>query len=195
VLLLEPESPLWPLLTGVPDGWLVLHATGRVTFANDQATWLLGSPGTQVGQASVLVPPHRTREPIAAVLARHLASGTPGRAIEFQLDRDGLSRWVEAAVTRTNPSGPLAGVVWRLRDVTDRLRDEGRHEALSEELQGALDTRVDIEQAKGFLAGRDGIATDEAFRRLRRHARDHNLAIREVARQAVAGHLLLGPHD
>jgi PAS domain S-box-containing protein len=195
VLLLEPESPLWPLLTGVPDGWLVLHATGRVTFANDQATWLLGSPGTQVGQASVLVPPRRTREPIAAVLARHLASGTPGRAIEFQLDRDGLSRWVEAAVTRTNPSGPLAGVVWRLRDVTDRLRDEGRHEALSEELQGALDTRVEIEQAKGFLAGRDGIATDEAFHRLRRHARDHNLAIREVARQVVAGQLLLGPHD
>jgi PAS domain S-box-containing protein len=195
VLLLEPESPLWSLLTGVPDGWLVLHATGRVTFADDRATWLLGSPGTQVGQASVLVPPRRTREPMAAVLARHLASGTPGRALEFQVDRDGLSRWVEAAVTRTNPSGPLAGVVWRLRDVTDRLRVDRRHEARSEELQGALDSRVEIEQAKGLLAGRDGIGTDEAFRRLRRHARDHNLGIREVARQVVAGRLVLGPDD
>ncbi len=101
VLLLEPDSGLWPLLTGVLDGWLVLHATGRVTYADGQ-------------------------------------------------------------------------------------------EALAEELQGALDTRVEIEQAKGFLAGRDGIGTDEAFLRLRGHARDHNLGIREVARQVVAGQLL-GP--
>jgi PAS domain S-box-containing protein len=195
VILLEPESPLWPLLTGVLDGWLVLHATGRVTFANEHAIWLLGSPGVELGQARVLLPRRRRPEPMGAVLARHLTSGTPGRAVEFQVDRDGLSRWVEAAVTRTNPSGPLAGVVWRLRDVTDRLRDEGRHEVRTEELQGALDTRVEIEQAKGFLAGRDGIATDEAFRRLRRHARDHNLGIREVARQVVAGRLVLGPDD
>ena len=85
--------------------------------------------------------------------------------------------------------------MWRLRDVTDRLRVDRRHEARSEELQGALDSRVEIEQAKGLLAGRDGIGTDEAFRRLRRHARDHNLGIREVARQVVDGRLVLGPDD
>jgi PAS domain S-box-containing protein len=195
VLLLEPESPLWPLLTGVLDGWLVLHATGRVTFASEHATWLLGSSGTEVGLVSVLVPPHRTPEPMAAVLAHHLRSGTPEQALELRVDRDGVRRWVEAVVVRTNPSGPLAGVVWRLRDVTRRSRVERQHRELSEELQGALDTRVDIEQAKGFLAGRDGMTTDEAFRRLRRHARDHNLAIREVARQLVAGQPLLGPDD
>jgi hypothetical protein len=49
VLLLEPESAMWPLLTGVLDGWLVLHATGRVMFANQHATWLLGSSGRPVG--------------------------------------------------------------------------------------------------------------------------------------------------
>jgi len=42
MLLLEPESSLWPLLTGVLDGWLVLHATRRVPFASEHATWLLG---------------------------------------------------------------------------------------------------------------------------------------------------------
>ena len=195
VLLLEPESPLWPLLTGVRDGRLVLDAAGRVTFANEYATWLLGSPGTDLGSASVLVPRRGTPEHLGTVLARHVTSGTPGRALEFQVDRDGLVRWVEAAVVRTNASGPLAGVVWRLRDVTDRLRVDRRHEARSEELQGALDSRVEIEQAKGLLAGRDGIGTDEAFRRLRRHARDHNLGIREVARQVLAGRLVLGPDD
>jgi PAS domain S-box-containing protein len=195
VLLLEPESPLWPLLTGVLDGWLVLHATGRVTFVNQHATWLLGSSGAEVGQAGVLVAGSRTPAPLGTVLSRHHTSGTPELAVELQVDRDGLSRWVEAAVVRTNPSGPMAGVVWRLRDVTGRSRVERRHLELSEELQGALDSRVDIEQAKGFLAGRDGIGADEAFRRLRRYARDHNLAIREVSRQVVARKLPIGPDD
>jgi PAS domain-containing protein len=193
VLLLEPDSLLWPLLTGVLDGWLVLHATGRVTYADEHATWLLGRPGTELGRTSVLVPPGRAHEALAAVLARHLTSGAPGEPLELQVDRD-ESRWIEATVVRTNTTGAFAGVVWRLRDVTGRVRAERRHEAVAEELQGALDTRVDIEQAKGFLAGRDGIGTDEAFRRLRRHARDHNLGIREVAREVVAGRLL-GPGD
>jgi PAS domain S-box-containing protein len=195
VLLLESESPLWPLLTGVRDGRLVLHATGRVTYANEHAARLLGNPDTDLGQANVLVPRRGTPEQVGTLRARHLASGTPGRALEFQVDRDGLVRWLEAAVVRTNASGPLAGVVWRLRDVTDRLLIDRRHQARSEELQGALDSRVEIEQAKGLLAGRDGIGTDEAFRRLRRHARDHNLGIREVARQVVAGRLVLRPDD
>jgi PAS domain-containing protein len=193
VLLLAPDSGLWPLLTGVLDGWLVLHATGRVTYADEHATWLLGSPGSELGRTSVLVPPGRAHEPLGAVLARHLTSSAPEEALELQVDRDELSGWVEATVLRTNTSGPLAGVVWRVRDVTGRFREERRHAVLSEELQGALDTRVEIEQAKGFLAGRDGIGTDEAFRRLRGHARDRNLGIREVARQVVARQLLLRP--
>jgi AmiR/NasT family two-component response regulator len=49
-----------------------------------------------------------------------------------------------------------------------------------------------IEQAKGFLAGRDGVTTDAAFHTLRRHARDQNLAIREVSRRLIAGELSLG---
>ena len=193
VLLLEPDSGLWPLFTGVLDGWLVLHATGRVTYADEHAAWLLGRPGSELGRTSVLAPPGRAHEALAAVLARHLTSGAPEEALELQVDRDELARWVEATAVRTNTSGPLTGVVWRLRDVTGRVRVERRHEALSEELQGALDSRVDIEQAKGFLAGRDGIATDEAFRRLRRHARDHNLGLRDVARQVLAGQLPLRP--
>jgi hypothetical protein len=135
LLLLEPESPLWQLLTGVRDGRLVLHATGRVTFASEFATWLLGSPGTDLGHASVLVTSRGTSEQL--------------------------------------PSGPRRAVRWL--------------ESRSEELQGALDSKVEIEQANGLLAGRDGIGTDEAFRRLRKHARDHNLGIARWRPRSLPG--------
>ena len=46
-----------------------------------------------------------------------------------------------------------------------------------------------IEQAKGFLAGRDGTTIDAAFERLRAHARKHQLAIRDVSRLVLDGEL------
>jgi GAF domain-containing protein len=56
---------------------------------------------------------------------------------------------------------------------------------LTAQLQEALDSRVIIEQAKGVLTEQAQIDMDEAFARLRRHARDHNLLLTNVA-QAVA---------
>ena len=52
-----------------------------------------------------------------------------------------------------------------------------------------LDSRIVIEQAKGVLAERAGIGTDEAFQRLRRYARAHNLRLNDVARATVHGNL------
>ena len=53
-------------------------------------------------------------------------------------------------------------------------------------MQGALNSRVAIEQAKGALAERGNIGTDEAFSRLRRYARDHNLKLTDLATAVVA---------
>jgi GAF domain-containing protein len=61
-------------------------------------------------------------------------------------------------------------------------RDRGR---LAAELQGALVSRVVIEQAKGVLVGRHGVTTREAFERLRRQARDQRRPLSEVARSVV----------
>lgn len=60
----------------------------------------------------------------------------------------------------------------------EAARDSQR---LTAQLQGALNSRVTIEQAKGALAERADIGTDEAFARLRGYARQHNLKLTDVA--------------
>jgi len=60
---------------------------------------------------------------------------------------------------------------------------------LTAQLQGALNSRVTIEQAKGALAERANIGMDEAFRRLRAYARDRNAKLTDVA-EAIAGRTL-----
>ena len=62
-------------------------------------------------------------------------------------------------------------------------RERGR---LAGELQGALDSRVVIEQAKGVLVGRHGLTTRQAFERLRRQARDQRRPLTEVASAVVS---------
>ncbi len=57
---------------------------------------------------------------------------------------------------------------------------------LTGQLQTALSTRVIIEQAKGVLAERHGWTMDEAFTRLRGHARNHNRRLAEVAEEVVS---------
>ncbi len=64
------------------------------------------------------------------------------------------------------------------------LRDS---EAVAEQLQNALHSRVVIEQAKGILAERLGLAPDDAFDLLRAHARDHRVKLDDTARAVVDG--------
>lgn len=56
-------------------------------------------------------------------------------------------------------------------------------------LQEALSSRVVIEQAKGIVAERQGIELDQAFGRLRAHARGHNRRLRAVCQDVVDGAL------
>jgi GAF domain-containing protein len=62
---------------------------------------------------------------------------------------------------------------------------------VQQQLQGALDTRVVIEQAKGVVAHVHGVSTDDAFAIMRRHARDHRVKLAEVAAQLVDRRLTL----
>lgn len=79
-------------------------------------------------------------------------------------------------------AGLLAGVA------TAHVANAGRLERArqtTEQLQHALDSRIVIEQAKGMLAGEGHISLDEAFRRLRTHARRHHTSLQTVADAVV----------
>ncbi|WP_253829646.1 GAF and ANTAR domain-containing protein [Prauserella aidingensis] len=63
-----------------------------------------------------------------------------------------------------------------------------RHqEMVTEQLQTALNSRVTIEQAKGVLAERHGVTTDQAFTAMRRHARSQSRRLGEVAGEIIVG--------
>ena len=98
--------------------------------------------------------------------------------------------WAEAALTNLLDDPTVRGVVCNLR-VSLRRTAQEEAETRAAQLETALDTRVIIEQAKGFLAGRLGITVDAAFELLRRYARSHHLAMRDVSRRVVDGDLPL----
>lgn len=60
------------------------------------------------------------------------------------------------------------------------------HEVV-DQLQGALTSRVVIEQGKGLLSERAGLEMTEAFERLRTYARNHNRRLAEVAQALLEG--------
>jgi len=70
-------------------------------------------------------------------------------------------------------------------DTEDRLRQT------VSQLEQALECRVVIEQAKGYIACLRRIEVGEAFDRIRRYARSHNQTIQSVSRQVVDRHLVL----
>jgi GAF domain-containing protein len=69
----------------------------------------------------------------------------------------------------------------------ERALTEAR--VLAEQLQTALNSRIVIEQAKGFVAQRLTVGVDRAFDMLRSYARSHNRRLAEVARAVIAGEL------
>ena len=61
-----------------------------------------------------------------------------------------------------------------------------RGEVLTEQLQGALNSRIVIEQAKGAIAQAHHISVDEAFARIRTYSRNNNRKLTDVAHTIVA---------
>lgn len=56
---------------------------------------------------------------------------------------------------------------------------------LTEQLQGALNSRIIIEQANGAIAQTHGVGVDAAFELIRGYARNTNRRLSDVARTVV----------
>ncbi|MEV6751276.1 GAF and ANTAR domain-containing protein [Streptomyces sp. NPDC051214] len=69
------------------------------------------------------------------------------------------------------------------------IRQQALHEQRTQiaQLQEALESRVLIEQAKGYLASSRGCSADQAFIRMRTYARNRRLKLPDVARQVLNG--------
>ena len=80
-------------------------------------------------------------------------------------------------------------VVQSLADVATiailQERSITRAEVLTEQLQGALNSRIIIEQAKGALASTEGVTVDEAFKILRHRARSSRRRLVDVASEVL----------
>ena len=66
-----------------------------------------------------------------------------------------------------------------------------RSEVVTEQLQGALNSRIAIEQAKGAVAQAAGITVDEAFAVIRSYARRQRRKLTEIAQEIIADPSLL----
>ena len=69
----------------------------------------------------------------------------------------------------------------------ERALHDGR--ILSTQLEGALQSRVVIEQAKGFIAEHNHVSVDDAFALLRGYARSHHRLLRQTADDVIDGTL------
>jgi GAF domain-containing protein len=64
-------------------------------------------------------------------------------------------------------------------------REDDHRALLNRQLQTALDSRILIEQAKGFIMARCDTDARTAFEALRRYARNHSLRLHDVARDIL----------
>jgi transcriptional regulator with GAF, ATPase, and Fis domain len=120
----------------------------------------------QAGFAAVQALPMRLRDQVIGAL--NLFQATPG----------GLSH-EDVRVGQALADVATIGLL--------QQRGTRRSETLNEQLQGALNSRVAIEQAKGKLAERAGLDMDQAFTTLRAYARDRNLRLSELAQAFIDG--------
>jgi GAF domain-containing protein len=158
--LFEVQSEEGPCLDCVASG-IGVGPTPLDEAADDR--WPQFAPfAVQLGYRSVLALPMRLRETIVGAVNVFFTS----------------ARVVPDADLRVAQALTDAATIAILQE-----RSHADAVRLAEQLQGALTTRVAIEQAKGMLAEARELEMDQAFDLLRDHARRNNLRIGEVARR------------
>ena len=183
-------SALRPLLERSTDAALVLRSDAVITYASPAVQQLFGWQDESIIGNSIIPLLHPEDRPaLGRFLQKLLAEPGAHPPLELRVRRRDGWAWTEAALTNLLDDPLVRGVVCNLR-LSGRRTAQEDAEIRVQQLETALGSRLVIEQAKGYLAGRDGTAPDAAFERLRGYARHHHLAIHDVARRVVAGELL-----
>lgn len=177
-----------PLLERSTDAALVLSSDAVVTYASPAVKQLFGWEDSITG-TSVVPLLHPDERPALAEFMEQVVS-QPGAhpPLEIRLLTESGWVWAEAALTNLLDDPEVRGVVCNLRRSLRREAHETA-ELRVEQLNTALQSRIIIEQAKGFLAARHDIDPDAAFQRLRTYSRNNHVVIREVARRVVVREL------
>lgn len=184
---------LRPVLAHTSDAALILSPAGHVKHVSPEATRLFGWTDDAVADRPVWELIHRDDRVQAIEHYRSVVTSSgPSQPLECRLlRRDETYRWVDLLFVNLLNDQAVSGVVCNLRDITERVDDRMQRNVLIDQLQTALASRVEIEQAKGMIAARSGVDVDKAFLMLRRFARDHNLKLHDLAHSVVAGDLAL----
>jgi len=148
------------------DAW----ATGEVVRVTDvrveSTRWSdFSATATRVGVAGVAAVPMRLAD--QAIGSLNLYSAEP-------------RVWSDEDISLAEV---LADVATRHLVDASRQRRQGQ---LTEQLQEALESRTVIEQAKEITSDQQGITLDQAYQRMRRHARSKHTSLRLVAEAIVA---------
>jgi PAS domain S-box-containing protein len=189
-------TALRPLLERSTDAAVAVRADAVIIYASPAVGSLFGWDDSAVIGGSIVPLVHpEDRGALAEFLTQ--VTHRPGAyaPLEMRILRSYQTwTWVEAGLTNMLDDPIVRGVVCNLHLSVARLARERAEERVAQ-LQEALDSRVIIEQAKGFLTGRDGVRPDAGFERLRRYAREHGRSLRDVAAQVVDGVIALPPDD
>ena len=181
-------SALRPLLERSTDAALLLRSDAVVTYASPAVNQLFGWEDSIIGTSIVPLLHPDERPALARLMEEVVAQPGAHPAIEIRVLTEGGWVWAEAALTNLLDDPDVRGVVCNLRLSLRREAHETAEQRVTQ-LNTALESRIIIEQAKGFLAAKYDIEPDGAFQRLRSYSRNHHLVIREVARQVVAREL------
>jgi PAS domain S-box-containing protein len=180
-----------PLVERSADAALVLRDDMTITYASPAVRNLFGWIEEELVGSSLLEHLHPDDRPaLAMVLARVVGEPGPRPAHEVRVRRGTGWTWAEAAFTNFLDDPLVRGIVCNLRrSLAHELQESAEERA--DRLEAALHSRLLLEQARGFLAGRDGISLVDALGRIRTHAARHGLSLTEVAGAVLAGDLRL----
>jgi PAS domain S-box-containing protein len=186
-------SALRPLLERSTDAALVLRHDAVITYASPAVELLFGWDQDGLMGTSFVPLLHEEDRPALATLLQDVVAHPGVHApVEVRVQAWQDWRWAEVAFTNLLDDPMVRGVVCNLRPSPARMARE-QAELRARQLETALQSRLVIELAKGYLAGRDGVAPDDAFTSLRAYARAHHLTVHEVCRRVVHGEPLVPP--